>query len=112
LHADAADREGNVPRPEQADFLFDMDANLARASKTVIVTVERIVEPAETLAANRRTLLFGFEIDAVVLQPDGARPTALPGRYSSSVNALTHYLDTVGTDPERAAGAMDELVKQ
>ncbi len=103
LHADAADREGNILGPEQADFLFDMDANLARAAKTVIVTVERIVESDETLAANRRTLLFGFEIDAVVLMPDGARPTALPGRYGPAVNALTQYLDIAGKDPAQAA---------
>src|ERR1700712_520288 len=110
LHAAAADREGNILGPVQADFLFDMDAHLARASRRVIVTVEELVDAADTLAANRRTLLFGFEVDAVVLLPGGARPTAVPGDYSADVKVVSHYLDSVGHDPTQAAVAMDELV--
>jgi glutaconate CoA-transferase subunit A len=112
LHAAAADREGNVLGPEQADFLFDMDANLARASRRVIVTVEELVDAADTLAANRRTLLFGFEVDAVVVLPDGARPTALPGDYPAAVKAVSRYLEAARSDPAQAAAAMDELVKR
>jgi glutaconate CoA-transferase subunit A len=112
LHAAAADREGNILGPVQADFLFDMDANLARASRRVIVTVEELVDGAEALAANRRTLLFGFEVDAVVVLPGGARPTALPGGYSAAGQAISRYLDVAGHDPAQAAAAMDELVKQ
>jgi glutaconate CoA-transferase subunit A len=112
LHAAAADREGNILGPVQADFLFDMDANLARASRRVIVTVEELVDAADTLAANRRTLLFGFEVDAVVLLPGGARPTAVPGDYSADVKVVSHYLDSAGHDPAQAAVAMDELVSR
>jgi glutaconate CoA-transferase subunit A len=110
LHAAAADREGNVLGPAQADFLFDMDANIARASNTVIVTVERVAERAEIEQANRRTLLFGFEVAAVVELPRGARPTGLPGEYGTDVASLARYLDVVGKHPERAAPAMDELL--
>jgi glutaconate CoA-transferase, subunit A len=112
LHAAAADREGNILGPVQADFLFDMDATLARASRRVIVTVEELVDGAETLAANRRTLLFGFEVDAVVVLPDGARPTALPGNYPAAVKVVARYLEAAGNDPAKAAAAMDELVKR
>lgn len=110
LHAEAADREGNVLGPAQADFLFDMDANLARASEHVVVTVERLAERGEIVQANRRTLLFGFEVDAVVVLPNGARPTALPGGYPSDVSALRRYLEVAGKDPSRSREAMDELV--
>lgn len=111
LHAEAADREGNVLGPMQADFLFDMDANLARASEHVVVTVERLAERAEIVQANRRTLLFGFEVDAVVVLPNGARPTAVPGSYPSYGSALSRYLEIAGKDPSRAHEAMDELVQ-
>lgn len=111
LHAEAADREGNILGPVHADFLFDLDANLARASERTIVTVERIVEHDEIIAANRRTLLFGFEIDAVVVAPGGARPTALPGYYAADLVALNRYTEIVGKDPSRAAEAMNELVQ-
>jgi glutaconate CoA-transferase subunit A len=112
LHAAAADREGNILGPVQADFLFDMDANLARASRHVIVTVEELVDGAELRAANRRTLLCGFEVDAVVVLPDGARPTALPGNYSAAVNVVSRYLETAGHNRTQAAGAMDQLVSR
>jgi glutaconate CoA-transferase, subunit A len=111
LHAEAADREGNVLGPVQADFLFDMDANVARASARTIVTVERLVERSEIEQANRRTLLFGFEVDALVVLPGGGRPTAMPGCYPSDVTALNRYLDVAGKDPSRAAAAMDQLVR-
>lgn len=110
LHAEAADREGNVLGPVQADFLFDMDANVARASARVIVTVERLAERDEVEAANRRTLLFGFEVDAVVVMPRGAQPTAVPGSYLSDMTALARYLEVAGKDPSRAAEAMTELI--
>ena len=110
LHAEAADREGNVLGPAQADFLFDMDANLARAAQRVVVTVERVADRDEIVAANRRTLLFGFEVDAVVLLPGGARPTALPGCYPADVHALGRYLRSAGTQPRAAEAAMRELV--
>lgn len=112
LHAEAADREGNVLGPVHADFLFDMDANLARASERVIVTVERLAERDEIVQANRRTILFGFEIDAIVPLPGGARPTAMPGCYPGDLSALGRYLDVVSKDPARAAEAMSELVRR
>lgn len=110
LHAEAADAQGNVLGPEHADFLFDMDANLARASRRVIVTVERIAGPEETLAANRRTLLFGFEVDAIVELPGGARPSAVPGRYPADMAAVARYLQTAGQDPDHTADAMTALL--
>ncbi len=112
LHAEAADREGNVLGPVHADFLFDMDANLARASERTVVCVERIAEREEVTAANRRTLLFGFEVDAVVLLPDGARPSALPGCYDADLGAITRYLSAARADPGRPDRAMDELVQR
>jgi glutaconate CoA-transferase subunit A len=109
LHAEAADREGNVLGPAQADFLFDMDANLARASGAVIVTVERLADREEMVAANRRAMLFGFEVDAVVVQPGGARPSAVPGAYPADLGALTRYLAAAGTDGGGAATAVKEF---
>lgn len=110
LHAASADAEGNVLAPAQADFLFDMDANLARASERVIVTVERLVEREDIVRANHRTLLFGFEVDAVVPLPGGARPTAVPGCYGADLVGLTRYLEAASGDPARAHSAITELV--
>jgi glutaconate CoA-transferase subunit A len=100
LHAEVADERGNVPVPAQPDFLFDFDANLARASTRVIVSVERIA-PSEELAGPM--LLFGHEVDAVVVAPGGARPAAVPGCYGPDLAGLGRYLaDARDGDPATA----------
>lgn len=91
VHAEAADAQGNVQGPAHRDFLFDWDANVARASTRVVVSVERIVEKVED------ALLFAHEVDAVVVAPQGARPTALPGAYAADLQLLGAYLRGEGT---------------
>jgi glutaconate CoA-transferase, subunit A len=110
IHAEAADANGTVMGPEGRDFLYDFDANIARAAERVIVTVDRIVPTEEIVAANDRTLLFGFEVDVVVEVPRGAAPTALPGRYDPDLAGLRRYLAAVagGGAPR---DAMAELIE-
>lgn len=105
IHAEAADARGAVLGPAEADFLHDADAALARAADTVVVTVERIAGTDEVRAARHRTLLFPHEVDAVVLAPRGARPTAVPGHYPADVAGLRRYL----ADP---AGGLDALLER
>ncbi len=109
LHADAADADGNVLGPADRDFLFDLDANMARAADRVVVGVERIVPTEEVRAQRDRTLLYGYEVDAVVEVPGGAAPTSLPGVYEPDLAALRTYLGRAGQDPGAAAAAMDAL---
>lgn len=109
LHAEAADPRGNVMGPARPDFLFDLDANLARAADRVVVTVDRVVTTDEMRAASDRTLLFGFEVDAVVEVPRGAAPTSLPGVYEPDLRALRAYLGRASEDLSDAATAVREL---
>ena len=81
LHAWRADRAGNIQMPWPPDHLSDIDLLLARAARTTIVTVERIVESDVVAAASERTALFSFEVDVVVEVPGGAAPTASPPDY-------------------------------
>ena len=103
IHAEAADKRGNVLAPSTHDFLFDTDVTLARASERVVVTAERIVSREELRG---RTMLFSFEVDAVVEAPRGAWPTALPGSYGADLEAVSAYLKAAGSDPEGAAGRL------
>jgi len=91
IHAEAADVHGNVQGPAHRDFLFDWDANVARASSRVVVSVERIVEEVKD------ALLFAYEVDAVVEAPQGARPTALPGVYAADLERVGAYVRGEGT---------------
>ncbi len=90
LHAEAADECGNVLAPRHRDFLFDYDANVARASERVVVGVERLAEREEIVAG--AVLLFAHEVDAVVVCPGGSRPGALPGVHGPDLGAIADYL--------------------
>jgi glutaconate CoA-transferase subunit A len=87
LHAEVVDEQGNLPLPAGGDFLFDYDANIARASATVIVSVERIAPVTGPM------LLYGHEVDAIVAAPGGARPSAVPGVYGPDLAAVRAYME-------------------
>lgn len=110
VHAEAADEDGNVLGPEDPEFLYDLDANVARAAGTAIVSVERLVGREEARRSRSRVLLFGYETDAVVVVPGGARPGAVPGRYEADLGALRAYLERARSEPGAAAGAARELM--
>ena len=74
VHAWRADEEGNVQFPWPPDHLADVDLLVARAARTVVVSVEEIVAADVVAAEPERTKLFGFEVDLLVEAPGGARP--------------------------------------
>jgi glutaconate CoA-transferase subunit A len=85
IHAWRADRAGNVQMPWPPEHLADVDVLMARAAKRVVVTVERIVPPEEIAATAERTVLFAFEVDAVVEVPGGAAPTGSAPDYGADL---------------------------
>jgi glutaconate CoA-transferase subunit A len=97
VHAWRADEEGNVQFPWPPDHLADVDALLARAARTTIVSVEEIVAADVVAAEPERTKLFGFEIDLLVEAPGGARPGALPPVYAEDVGWIAAHRDTIGS---------------
>jgi glutaconate CoA-transferase, subunit A len=84
IHAHRADMFGNV----QVDGYPHMDADMARAARTVIVSAEQIVSPDEIAARPDRTLLPHFAVDAVVEAPYGAYPHECYRRYGAD---LAHF---------------------
>jgi glutaconate CoA-transferase, subunit A len=88
IHAWRADTSRNVQMPWPPDHLADVDVLLARAARHTIVTVERIVSEEAVARSAERTVLFGFEVDAVVAAPRGAWPTAAPSDYPASVHEV------------------------
>lgn len=114
LHAAAADVNGNVIGPPGGGqpFLHDLDATMARAARTVVVTVDRLISDAEIRERRDRTMLYSFEVDAVVLCPRGAAPTGLPGLYDPDLSALDIYLRAATDDPGAAGTALSRLMDQ
>ncbi|MEU0948675.1 CoA-transferase [Streptomyces canus] len=88
LHAQEADVYGNV-RYDGTPFC---DPLLAKASRKVIVCVDRIVDNAEIRRDPHRTVIPGYLVDAVVETPYGAHPCASQGRYAHDEKRLAAYI--------------------
>jgi glutaconate CoA-transferase subunit A len=98
IHAWRSDAEGNIQMPWPPDHLADVDVLMARAARHAIVTVEEIVAPDVVRDAAERTVLFGFEVDAVVEAPRGAWPTASPYTYTADPVGMLDCAAPIATD--------------
>lgn len=88
LHAQEADIYGNV-RNLGTPFC---DPLFAKASKHVIVTVDRIVENSEIRRQPNRTTIPGYLVDAVVEAPFGAHPCSSHGIHVHDELGIGAYI--------------------
>ena len=106
FHALAADREGNVLVGRDRDGLL-----LAHASKTTLVTVERLVEGSLLDDPVRAAgVLPALYVGAVALAPGGARPLAFGDTYRADDAFLARYASQARTD-EGFAACLGELLE-
>ena len=87
LHVHSADRFGNC----RIDGYPHMDADMARAATTVILTTEELVTEDEIRRRPDRTIIPGFLVDALVLAPFGAYPHEVWGRYHADFEHFAEY---------------------
>jgi len=105
IHVHEADRYGNARMigPSVADN------DLARASKRVIITCERLV-PHEEMRRNPHLTTIPFLcVDAVCEVPFGSYPGNMPGEYFSDEDHLRLWLD-VERDPAAFRQFLDDHV--
>ena len=88
LHVHRADRFGNC----QIDGYPHMDADIARAATTVLVTAEEIVEDEEIRRHPDRTLIPGFMVDALAHVPYGSYPHECYGLYDAEPSHFSEYV--------------------
>ena len=99
IHCQEADAYGNgIARG--APFA---DRLLALAADTVILQVERLVEPAHVLRAPQSVLIPGFLVAAVVPVSFGAHPTSSHRYYNYDEVHLHQYLQQAATPDGFAA---------
>jgi glutaconate CoA-transferase, subunit A len=98
LHVHRADRFGNC----QIDGYPHMDADIARAATTVLVTAEEIVPESETRRHPDRTVIPGFVVDALVHVPFGSFPHECYRLYEADVEHFDEYAR--GVDAREADG--------
>ncbi len=89
IHVHRADVYGNA----QVDGISVADYDLARASKHLIITTERLVETDEIRRAPYQTLVPYWLVDAVCHVPYGSYPGNMPYEYFSDEEHLTEWLE-------------------
>lgn len=94
IHVHRADRLGNC----QIDGYPHMDADLALAASTVLVTAEEIVADADIRRTPDRTVIPAFAVDAVVHAPYGSYPHECYGLYDSDPEHFGAYVDGIKAD--------------
>ncbi len=87
LHVHRADRFGNC----QIDGYRHMDADIASAAATVLVTAEELIPEEETRRHPDRTVIPGFLVDALVHVPFGSFPHECYGLYEADVDHFAEY---------------------
>ena len=96
IHVLEADRAGNVRCGYPSDNLL-----LAEASRTVIVTAERLVERVREEDAGRE-FIPGMFVQAVAEAPLGAHPAAMPGLYPVDDAHMRRYAQAARSDEDFA----------
>ncbi len=88
IHAHAADVFGN----SYIRGVLVADVDIAKASKKVVITTERIV-PTEFFRDNpEKTTIPFYQVDAVVVTPYGSYPANMPYEYFMDVDHLREFL--------------------
>jgi glutaconate CoA-transferase, subunit A len=91
IHVHRADRFGNC----QIDGYPHMDADIARAAATVLVTAEEIVPDAEIRRHPERTIISGLAVDALVHVPYGSYPHECYGLYDAEPPHFSEYVSGI-----------------
>ncbi len=94
IHVQKASRRGTV----RIGGLTFADVEQARAARHLIVTCEELVEEDDLRCEPDGNQLPFFLVDAVVLQPYGAYPTACYGCYDYDPEYLNRYRQLAGDD--------------
>lgn len=90
LHGYCADKYGNVQWPARRNP-DDFDQEIAQASTSLIVSVERIVSREQVIRNPMLTYIPGRWVTAVTEAPFGAHPGACDGYYNCDHEVLSEY---------------------
>jgi len=105
IHAQRADAQGNT----QIWGLLGVQREAAFASSRVIVVVEELVDERVIRSDPNRTVVPGFVVDAVVVEPWGAHPSYAQGHYDRD-NEFYVAWEEISRDPDRLASYLDSHV--
>ncbi len=87
IHGYKGDRFGGL-----TTHAYREDRLLAMAAKVTIAVVEELLEPDEVVPGLYEIYISPLHVDAVVVAPGGAHPTACPGKYETDFKHLDEYV--------------------
>lgn len=105
IHVNRADIHGNC----QIDGISGFAAEMARASKRLIISAEEIIPTDEIRRAPDRTIIPYYLVDAVVHAPFGSHPGEMSGMYERDEEHLRAYFKE-SEDPARTKAYLDTYV--
>ena len=105
IHVHEADVYGNC----RVRGISIADFELARASKHLIITAERIISNDEIRSDPTRTVIPFYLVDAVCEVPYGSYPGNMPYEYFSDEDHLREWL-TVEKDPDEFKKFLDKNI--
>jgi glutaconate CoA-transferase subunit A len=105
IHVQRSDRDGNS---QMWGVVGDV-RDAAASARRVIASVEAIVPEDVVRRDPNRTILPGFLVDAVVLEPWGAHPSPVQGHYDRDNDAYRSW-STISREPNRVTEFLEEWV--
>jgi len=105
IHVHQADKYGNAQVEGISGFAFEM----ARASKRLIVSTERIVPTEEIRRYPDRTTIPYFLVDAVVEAPFGSHPGEMVYVYERDDPGIKQWVEAA-KDPTTSQAYLDQYV--
>jgi len=104
IHAARGSRSGEITTDATRN-----DRLLAMAARKTIAVVEELVEPEAVLPRRQEVFVASVHIDAVVLAPNGAHPTACPGIYETDAAHIREYV-AASKDEQGFAAYMEKYI--
>jgi glutaconate CoA-transferase, subunit A len=104
VHGHRGDSHGNV----QVEGATSVIEEQARAGKTVLATVEQIVDSAALKAAPHHTVVPGMLVSRIAEVPYGAHPTGMYRLYDADYQHIREYVDA-SRDEQRFAAYLEEV---
>ncbi len=105
IHVNRADKYGNA----QIDGISGFAAEMARASKRLIISAEEIVDEEITRRQPDRTIIPYYLVDAVVEAPFGSHPGEMSGCYERDEKHIKEYVE-FSKDPEKSVDYLDQWI--
>ncbi|MDD5448274.1 MAG: CoA transferase subunit A [Actinomycetota bacterium] len=105
VHVHRADIYGNC----QIDGMLVSDSHLARASKRLIITTEKLIHNEEIRSNPSATVIPYWCVDAVVEVPYGSHPANMPGEYWFDDDFFKMFLE-MGKTEEGTKKFYDEYI--